>query len=113
MLLLVASELYAFASSFLGVAFLAGAFFVFAAAVFLVAAFFAPAVGAVLLVTRPDLVFPRTTAGLSSTAGAGAAFLARAAPALAFGFVAFLAVVVLALVAVFLGLAAVVFCGQG
>lgn len=36
----------------------------------LAAALVAGAEGAVLLVTRPDLVFPRTTGALSSTAGA-------------------------------------------
>jgi hypothetical protein len=52
---------------FLGVAFFAGAFRPVA---FLGAVFFATGSGALVLVTRPDLVFPRTTGGLSSTAGA-------------------------------------------
>lgn len=45
-------------------AFLGAAFFLLAAALV------AGAEGAVLLVTRPDLVFPRTTGAFSSTAGA-------------------------------------------
>jgi hypothetical protein len=49
-------------------AFLGVAFFVAVAAFFLGAALVAEA--AFVLVTRPDLVFPRTTAALSSTAGA-------------------------------------------
>jgi hypothetical protein len=48
----------------LGVAFLGAAFFLVAAALV------AGAEGAVLLVTRPDLVFPRITGAFSSTAGA-------------------------------------------
>lgn len=76
----------AHALAFLGVAFFGVAFF---ADVFFVAAAFrvglAAAAGCVDLVTRPDLVLPRTTAGLSSTAGAAAAVL-RGRPALAFGF---------------------------
>ena len=51
------------AAFFLGEAFLAGAFR-------LVAGAFFTACGAVDLVTRPDLVFPRTTGAFSSTAGA-------------------------------------------
>ena len=50
----------AYAAAFLGVAFLGAAFFGVA---------FLAGVLAVVLVTRPDLVFPRT-AGLSTTAGA-------------------------------------------
>jgi len=59
------------------------------------AAFFVGfACGAVLLVTRPDFVFPSTTAGLASTAGAAVVvFLVRAALVLAFGRPAFLVVV--------------------
>lgn len=76
----------AHALAFLGVAFLGVAFF---ADVFFVAAALrvglATAAGCLDLVTRPDLVLPRTTAGLSSTAGAGAAVL-RGRPALALGF---------------------------
>jgi len=53
--------------AFLGVA--AAAFFAGALAFLVEAAFFAGAAEAVVLVTRPDLVLPRTT-GLSSTAGA-------------------------------------------
>jgi hypothetical protein len=56
--------------AFFGVAFLGVAFF---AAAFFGAAFFAAFLadcGAVVLVTRPDLVLPRVTAGLVSTAGA-------------------------------------------
>ena len=48
------------------VSFLAG----FLAVVFLGAAFLTVDCGALLLVTRPDLVFPVTMAGLLSTAGA-------------------------------------------
>lgn len=48
---------------FLGVAFLpVAAFFAFAPGL--------AATGALVLVTRPDLVLPRTVAGFSSTAGA-------------------------------------------
>jgi hypothetical protein len=57
------------------------------------------AAGALVLVTRPDLVFPRTRDTSASTAGAGAAVL-RGLPALALGFAA---------AAVFLGAALVVF----
>lgn len=72
--------IYFFAAAFFGAAFLAGAFF---------------SVGALVLVTRPDLVLPVTVAGFSAaTAGAGAAD--------------FLALPVLALVAVFFGAAALV-----
>jgi hypothetical protein len=53
------------ASAFFGVAFFGAAFF---AAGFLAAAFLGAA--ALVLVTRPDLVFPDTTGGLESTAGA-------------------------------------------
>lgn len=55
------------AYAFFGVAFLGAAFF---AAAFFGATFFASEMGALDLVTRPDLVLPRTTGGLSSTAGA-------------------------------------------
>lgn len=92
-----------YASVFLGVAFLGVAFFV--AAAFLGAAFFAPAfaAGALLLVTRPDLVLPRTLEASFSTAGAAAAFLGLLALAFALGAAAFL--VVVAFAAVFLGAA--------
>ena len=53
--------------AFFGVAFLAGAFLT---AAFLGATFFASEIGALDFVTRPDLVLPSTTGGLSSTAGA-------------------------------------------
>jgi hypothetical protein len=77
-------------SSFLGVAdFFAAGFFALDA-VFFGAAFLVPAADAFVFVTRPDLVFPSTT-GLSSTAGAGAGL--RLAAVLAFGFAAFLVVV--------------------
>jgi hypothetical protein len=57
---------HAVVSFFAGVAdFLGAAFFV---AGFFAAAFLAA--GALVFVTRPDLVFPVTTAGFSSTAGA-------------------------------------------
>lgn len=89
--------------AFFGVAFfVAVAFF---AAVFFGAAFFVAfgAAGALVLVTRPDLVLPRTRETSSSTAGAGAAVL-RGLLALALGFAA---------AAAFLGagFAAVVFFG--
>lgn len=83
------------------------------AAFFLVAAaLVAGAEGAVLLVIRPDLVFPRTTGALSSTAGAGALFLTLETLALVLvalaGAAAFLVAAALgaALVAAFLGAAA-------
>ena len=59
----------AYASAFFGVAFFGVAFFV---GVFLAAtAFFAGLeAGALVLVTRPDLVLPRMRAGSSVTAGA-------------------------------------------
>ena len=82
--------------------FLGAAFFV--AAAFFRAAFFVAlgAAGALVLVTRPDFVLPRTRVTSSSTAGAGAALL-RGLEALALGFAA----------AAFLGaaFAAVVFLG--
>ena len=54
--------------AFLGVAFfVAAAFFTPA---FLGATFLASETGCLDFVTRPDLVLPRTTGGLSSTAGA-------------------------------------------
>jgi hypothetical protein len=89
-------------SSFL--AFLGVAFFGFAAA-FFGAAFFAA--GALVLVTRPDLVLPSATEGFSATAGALAVevFLL----VLAFGLAAFLAAGLAFFSAVFFGLAAV-FC---
>jgi len=72
----------------LGVAFFGVAAF-FAAAVFFGAAFLVAfgAAGAVVLVTRPDFVLPRTRWTSSSTAGAGAAAL-RVLLALALGFAA-------------------------
>jgi hypothetical protein len=68
--------------AFLGVAFFVTAFFLGAAA------FFAGlgAAGAVVLVTRPDLVFPRTRDTSFSTAGGAAAL--RGLLALALGFAA-------------------------
>lgn len=51
--------------------------------------------GAVLFVTLPDLVLPRTTAGVCTTAGAEGAVL-RGRDALAFGFAVVALVVVLA-----------------
>ena len=52
--------------AFLGVVdFFAGAFLGFFGAIFLTSG-----TGALVLVTRPDLVLPRTTGGFSSTAGA-------------------------------------------
>lgn len=88
-------------ASFFGVAFLAGAFF------FAAAAFFGAAPGVLVLVTRPDLVLPRTTAGLSSTAGAS--FFTLGLAAAFFAGAAFLVAVFFAagafLVAVFFGAA--------
>jgi hypothetical protein len=87
----------------LGVAFFGAAFF--AAAVFFGAAFLVAlgAAGAVVLVTRPDLVLPRTRVTSASTAATGVAVL-RGLLALALGFAA---------AAVFFGaaLAVVVFLG--
>lgn len=87
----------------MGVAFfVAAAFFGAAfAAVFLGAAFLVAfgAAGALVLVTRPDFVFPSTRETSFSTAGAGSAVL-RGLLALALG---------LAAAAVFLGAALVVF----
>ena len=59
----------AYASAFFGVAFFGVAFFV---GVFLAAAAFFAGLeaGALVLVTRPDLVLPRMRAGSSVTAGA-------------------------------------------
>lgn len=74
------------AHAFFGVAFLGVAFFVvaFAAAAFLGAPFCFGATaaalsGALVLVTRPDLVLPRTRVTSFSTAGAGAAAVVAAA----------------------------------
>jgi hypothetical protein len=63
-----------------------------------------PAEGAVLFWTRPDLVFPRTTAVSLPTAGAAVASAFRGLLALAFG----LAAVFFVVEAVFLGAALVV-----
>lgn len=99
------------AEAFFGVAFLGVAFFFgdafFAAAAFLgAAAFFVAfgAAGALVFVTRPDFVLPRTRETSSSTAGAAAAVL-RGLDALAFGLAgaAFLGAVLVA--AAFLGAA--------
>lgn len=103
------------AHAFFGVAFFGVAFFVvaFAAAAFLGAPFFfgaaldAAGSGALVLVTRPDFVFPRTRVTSFSTAGAGAAAVAAAALrgllALALGLAAaaFFVVEALAVVAFF------------
>jgi len=99
--------------AFFGVAFLGVAFFV---AVFLGAAFFAAvflgaaAAGALVFVTRPDLVLPRTRETSFSTAGAGAAAAAaavlRGLPALALGLAVAAAFFGAAFAAVFLGAAA-------
>lgn len=111
----------AYAAAFFGVAFLGVAFFfgvAFLAAVFFGADFFVAlgAAGAVVLVTRPDFVLPRTRDTSSSTAGAGATVL-RGRPAFAFGlgataafFGAAFAVVVF-LGAAFLVVEALAFCG--
>lgn len=71
--------------AFLGVAFFVAAFFLGAAASFAGLG----AAGAVVLVTRPDLVFPRTRDTSFSTAGGAAAL--RGLLALALGFAAGLA----------------------
>lgn len=96
--------------AFLGVAFLGVAFFVavFLGAAFLAAVFLgAAAAGALVLVTRPDLVLPRTRVTSFSTAGAslGAAAVLRGRPALALGLAA-AAFLGAAFAAVFLGAAA-------
>jgi hypothetical protein len=92
----------AFGVAFLGVVFFFGVVAFFAAAIFFAAgAFFvalAATAGAVVLVTRPDLVLPRTRDTSSSTAGAGAVL--RGLLALALGLVAGL---VAAAVVLFLG----------
>ena len=117
------------AHAFFGVAFLGVVFFVvaFAAAAFLGAAFFGAALdaagsGALVLVTRPDFVFPRTRVTSFSTAGAGAGAAAvadlRGLLALALGLAAvvgFLTVVAFAVVAflvagAFLVVVAFAFC---
>ena len=64
---------------------MAGVFFLVAAA-FLAGAFFSTA-GALVFVTRPDLVLPSTRVTSASTAGAGASF-ALGLPALALGLAA-------------------------
>ena len=93
---------------FFGVVAFFGAAAFFAAGAFFVAALGAAA-GALLLVTRPDLVLPRTRDTSSSTAGLEAAGLAAAAAvlrgllALALGLAAGAALVVVVVVAVFLG----------
>jgi hypothetical protein len=104
----------------LGVAFLGVAFFVVVAVFFVVVLFGAAAflvtfgaAGAVVLVTRPDFVFPSTRDTSASTAAAGAAVL-RGLLALALGFAAAAAflgaafAVVAFAVVVFLGAAAFV-----
>jgi hypothetical protein len=92
----------AFGVAFLGVAFFFGVVALLAAAVFFAAGTFfvalAATAGAVVLVTRPDLVFPRTRDTSSSTAGAGAVL--RGLLALALGLAAGL---VAAVVVLFLG----------
>jgi hypothetical protein len=75
------------------VAFFAGAFLV--AVAFFVEALGAAAGACLVLVTRPDLVLPRTRDTSFSTAGAGAAD-ALGLPALALGFAAVFLVVVVA-----------------
>lgn len=99
--------------------FAAGAFFV---AVFFGAAFLAAfgAAGALVLVTRPDFVLPRTRETSSSTAGfAAAAAVLRGLLALALGLAAaaaFLGAAFAAaafLGAAFLVVVALAFCGEG
>jgi len=106
----------------LGVAFFFGVA-AFLAAVFLGAAFLVAlgAAGAVVFVTRPDLVFPRTRETSDSTAGAGAVL--RGLLAFALGFAAAAATFLgAALVdcaatvffgAAFLVVVALAFCGMG
>jgi hypothetical protein len=82
--------------AFLGVAFFFGVVAFFAAAVFFATGTFfvalGAAAGAVVLVTRPDLVLPRIRDSSTSTAGAGAVL--RGLLALALGFAAGLAAAV-------------------
>jgi hypothetical protein len=98
----------AFGVAFLGVAFFLGVVAFLAAAVFFAAgAFFvalgaaaaAAAAGALVLVTRPDLVFPRTRDTSSSTAGA----VLRGLLALALGLAAGAALGAAAVVVAFFG----------
>jgi hypothetical protein len=98
----------AFGVAFLGVAFFLGVVAFFVAAVFFAAgAFFvalgAAAAGALVLVTRPDLVLPRTRETSSSTAGAAVGAVLRGLLALALGLAAGAALVVAAAVVVFFG----------
>ena len=93
--------------AFLGVAFFFGVVAFFAAAVFFAAgAFFAAlvaAAGALVLVTRPDLVLPRTRDTSSSTAGAAVGAVLRGLLALALGLAAGAALVAAAVAVAFLG----------
>lgn len=111
------------AYAFFGVAFLGVAFFVvaFAAAAFLGAPLFLGAAldaavsGALVLVTRPDFVFPRTRVTSFSTAGAGPAAAAAVADLrglLAFALGLAAAVVFLVVVVVFLVVAAFLVAGS-
>jgi len=103
----------AFGVAFLGVAFFLGvvAFFAGAAAFFAagslvlvaLAALGEVAAGALVLVTRPDLVLPRTRDTSSSTAGAEVAAALRGLLALALGLAAGAALVAVAAVVAFLG----------
>jgi hypothetical protein len=93
--------------AFLGVAFFLGVVAFFAAAVFFAAGSFfvalGAAAGALVLVTRPDLVFPRTRDTSSSTAGAAVGAVLRGLLALALGLAAGAALVVAAVVVAFFG----------
>jgi hypothetical protein len=105
----------AFGVAFLGVAFFFGVVALLAAAVFFAAGTFfvalAATAGAVVLVTRPDLVFPRTRDTSSSTAGAGAVLrgLLALALGLAAGLVAAVVVLFLGRPTAFFGAAAAAF----
>ena len=79
----------------MGVAF----FFGGGAAAFFVVTFLTAVFGFTVLVTRPDLVLPRTTSGLASTAGV--AFLLVLAFGLAAAFFGFAAALVLGAAAFF------------
>ena len=97
----------AFGVAFLGVAFFLGVVAFFAAAVFFAAgAFFVAlvaAAGALVLVTRPDLVFPSTRDTSSSTAGAAVGAVLRGLLALALGLAAGAALVAAAVAVAFFG----------
>lgn len=97
-----AAAFFAAGSFFSSVAFFLGA------AVFFAALAFGSAAGALLLVTRPDLVLPRTRDTSSSTAGLAAAVL-RGLLALALGLAAAAAAALVVVAAAFFGRAVAAF----